>query len=230
MRINTVIPCVNYDDFLSLTLPRNLPGLESVTILTAPWDQATIDLAKHLGANLLVTDQWLQGGEFNKARALNLWIETIEDRWNSGWFMVLDADVVLPADRCLVTCGLNPDVLYSAHRHMCEDEASWIDFANGKRPIRSFPLNLPEVINGQVWGHRPTSNAAAISGYMQLWCSTKCGGMNRFPESRTAAGYDVNFALSFQEHNRDFIPGFDVLHIGPSKVNWAGRKSSRWIA
>lgn len=228
MRIETVIPCVGYDDFLTYTLPRNLRELESVTILTAPWDEQTIGIAKQFKTGLLATEAWRIGGLFNKARALNEWIKSIGDISGDTWLLTLDADIILPYGRKIPVEKLERSGLYSAPRHMCHDRASLQKFVRNEAALESFPIMLPPIRNGLAWGIYPTSNVAGLSGYMQLWCPAYAPGMREFPESGTAAGYDVKFALSFPEGKRRFIPEFGVLHLGPAEMNWTGRRSQRW--
>lgn len=228
MQIEAAIPCVEYDDFLRLTLRNNCERLGAVTVLTSPSDSATIQLAERHGAKLLVTDAWWSGGTFNKARALNEWIDQVEIAHENLWLLVLDADILLPLDLDLAVDGLDPTGLYSVRRRMCEDESAWNDFTKERRSLESFLLNVPPVKNGRVWGKRPTSNAAAICGYFHLWNPRHASGMKRFPEMPSAANYDVEFALSFPEERRRFFPKFEALHLGLSKTNWEGRRSTRW--
>jgi hypothetical protein len=229
MLIEAVVPCVNYDDFLRITLPNNRVVLPAITILTAPWDRRTADLAAEYDLKLIVTDAWHRGGPFNKGRALNEWLETIvSPKHNATWALVLDADVLLPKGHGIEVEDLDPAGLYSARRRMCEDYESFLKFAMGLRSLETFPLQIPLVKNGRVWGHRPTSNPAGLQGYMQLWCPLHGRGMKRFPETGTAGKYDVEFGLSFPQSGRSFLRNYEVLHLGRSRINWAGRISTRW--
>jgi hypothetical protein len=228
MRIETVVPCVGYDDFLGLTLPRNLELLESITVLTAPDDEHTAVIARNCGARLHITDAWSQGGPFNKARALNEWMDSLSKVGPDVWILTLDADILLLSADRLARLDLDRRVLYGVHRRMCEDYSAWTDFAGGHRDILSYPRDVLPIRNGRVWGRRPTSNPAALSGYFQMWNSQHAAGARRFPERPSAAQYDVEFALSFSQNDRKFIEDYEVLHLGPSKTNWSGRRSPRW--
>lgn len=229
MFIEAVVPCVDYDDFLQITLPNNQFILSRITVLTAPWDCRTAELAAKHGANVIVTDSWQKGGPFNKARALNEWLERMAtSEHGDTWALVLDADVLLPRDCCLDVNQLAPEGLYSARRRMCYDYASYQQFAMGLRSLDTFPVRVPPVRNGRVWGHRPTSNPAGLQGYMQLWCPSRGAGLKRFPETGTAGQYDVEFGLSFPQSSREYLQHYEVLHLGATQVNWTGRRSSRW--
>ena len=91
-----------------------------------------------------------------------------------------------------------------------------------------FPLSVPPIKNGKVWGCLPTSNPAALCGYVHLWNLKHSIGMKRLPNSNNAARYDVGFALSFPETMRGFLENREVLHLGPEEANWNGRCSERW--
>lgn len=227
--IEAGICCVDYDDILRLTLPRNLLSLASITVITAPWDHNTIAIAEQAGVKVFITDAWKVGGPFNKGRALNQWIQAVQQTAGEQiWLLSLDADIMLLRDYSISIADLDPTCLYSARRRMCLDHSTFQEFTSGKRPLLSFDLDMPEIRNGMVWGHRPTSNPAALSGYFQLWCPASAAGASVFDETGTAAKYDVQFALSFPSDHRRYLDPLEVLHLGPAKTNWEGRKSSRW--
>jgi hypothetical protein len=227
MVIQTVVPCVNYDDFLRLTLPRNMRQLDTVTVLTSPDDSASIEVARRCGARVLTTDAWRRG-RFNKARALNEWLDNVSPASGADvWYLVIDADIVLPRTQPLGELALNPKVLYGARRRMCDDQPGWYEFSNGARPLESFPLDVAPIWHGRIW-NLATVNPAALYGCLQLWNSAFGSGAARFPEFPTAGNYDVAFALSFGDDRREFLPDFDVLHLGESRTNWEGRRSARW--
>lgn len=228
VRLEVAIPCVHYDDFLKRTLPYTVRHLTSVTVLTSPSDEATITVARALGIKILVTDAWSDGGPFNKARALNEWIARQDSRDNLLWLMTLDADILLPSDWSVHLGHLDPRGLYSARRRLCETESEWDDFISRRRSLYSFPLDVPPVIDGQVWGDKPTTNPAALCGYLQIWNPARGSGFTSFPEAPSAAQYDVEFALSYPEQLRKFLPGVDVLHLSVCATNWEGRRSPRW--
>ena len=234
MDIRAVVPCVEYDDFLALTLPHTLALFPSLTVLTSPIDQATIALATRLGAQVYITDAWHIGGPLNKASALNEWLDHSTHEPADPWFLVLDADIILPAaffahlDRLNLEGHLNRRTLYSARRRMCHDRSALEAFLDGKKPLQDFPFDTPLIIEGQVFGDIPVNNLAGLAGYLHLWSPQHAAGNPLFPVTGTAEGYDLQFALSFPEENRSYLDPLEVLHIGPTFVNWHGRRSPRW--
>jgi len=229
MRLEIVIPCVEYDDFLRLTLPTNLQSGGKITVLTSRRDARTIALAQFFRTELFLTEAWWFGGPFDKAAALNRWLDAVSVSARDTWVMALDADILLPFNTPIRLDTLDPTFLYGAKRRMCAGETAWNDFVQGKRTIETFPLDVTPVRHGRVWGNRPTSNPAALCGYVQLWNPVCASGSRRFPLSGTAALYDVEFGLSFPEDHRGYLPGFEVLHLGRGGTNWAGRKTPRWV-
>lgn len=227
MCLQAAISCVNYDDFLAWTLPHNLPLLESTTVVTSPRDPATIRLAKSLGVALFITDAWHMGGPLNKAAALNQWVTHASAYEPGSWLLTLDADILLfeAISPCLPS--LDPRSLYAVRRRMCTNADALRGALSGTRPVSDFPLDIVPVSDGKLWGLFETQNPAALAGYFQLWCPARSAGMKSFPETGTAERYDLMFGLSFADSARHYLPQ-EVLHIGPTEVNWSGRRSPRW--
>lgn len=227
-KIEAVVACVGYDDFLRLTLGRILTHLPSVTVLTAPWDGPTIEIAKRLGAKLLITDVWRQRGSFNKAAALNEWLASLDESQGDRWLLTVDADILFPDTFQMALDTLDGTSLYGVVRRMCDTASDWNEFVCRQKDFRDFAVGTPEVINGRVWGRSPTSNPAALQGYFQLWRRNALPFGSRFLDLPTAGQYDVEFALRFPEWKRQFLAGAEVLHLGLNRRNWTGRVSERW--
>lgn len=230
MRIQTAITCVNYDDFLGLTLPHNLAHLESITVVTSPYDVATIQLAKQLGVQLFITDAFHVGGSFNKALALNQWITHASALEPEAWLMTLDADILLFESVVRHVDDLDPGCLYSVRRRMCDDAGLLGDLLSGNKSLSGIPLDIVPVRDGKLWGTIEAGNPAALAGYFQMWHPVASVGLKRFPVTGTAEAYDLLFGLSFPDPARRLLPSMEALHIGPPEVNWAGRRSARWDA
>ena len=228
MKLEAVIPCVGYDDFLTHTIDSAVRCIGDLTVLTAPSDMATIRVAEKYGTRVLTTESWWVRGKFNKARALNTWIEKMSTNCRDTWLLVLDADIYIPPGQTLSVSNLDAGKLYSARRRMCTDETAWEQYHETQRALSSFPFDVQPLTDGRLWGTVPTSNPAGLLGYFQLWNPIYSVGAKRFMESPTAADYDVCFGSSFPEGRRAFLSGFEVLHLGPTRLNWAGRRSPRW--
>ena len=229
MHIEVIITCVGYGDFLAITLPEAKRWFTAITVLTAPEDLDTIALAEREEVSLHITSVWRENGAtFNKAAAINSFLDERNLNGTDSWVLLLDADILLPDDLHRDVATLDPQGLYSIKRRMCETEQEWRELITGRRRIDELPLYVPAVVNGKVWKHRPTDNPAALCGYLQLWHATRAVGLKRLPASSNATSYDVLFAFSFPDALRSFIEGREVLHLGPRKTNWDGRVSPRW--
>lgn len=230
MKIETIITCVNYADFLSITLPVTREYFESITVITAPDDQETMEIARHHKAVLHITDIWHKDGSaFNKAGALNECLAQFQNKDDDHWILFLDADILLIESIISEIPNLDPRGLYSIRRRMCETKQQWNGFTAKHLKLSDFPIDEPHIENGKVWGNCPTANPAGLFGYFQLW-NLNCGaGKKILPESFNAAWYDTAFALTFPEELRGYIKNKEALHLGLSYKNWSGRVSERWV-
>jgi hypothetical protein len=225
--VHVIIPCVNYDDFLELTLPSLLRFGIPTTIVTSPTDTKTIALAKQFHLATVETNAWTaNNATFNKSAALNRAIAQIISNSGADWLLLLDADIILTFDPRLVVSALLPHTLYSVERRLCVAPEQLKAYASGQLSLSQFPLYEVPIINGKAWGRRPTKNPVALSGYFHLW-NWRHTKKTRLPNSSTAATYDVDFALRFGTRRANIV-GHEVLHIGPIKTNWRGRTSQRW--
>lgn len=226
MEIEVLVPCVHYADFLALTAPTTRRMFKNVTVITRPDDIASVKVANENGLGVYTTQAWHKDcAAFNKAAALNEYLDVLRSKSYNHWILLLDADILLRDSPGVWFCKLDPRVLYSACRRMCESEEQWNAFVGKSLRWNDFPLYVPD---GKGWRHRPTSNPAALCGYFQLWHFDHAVGVHRLPESPTAANYDVEFALSFPDHLRRYIDDCETLHLGLVGTNWFGRVSPIW--
>ena len=99
VKIHGLTVCVDYAEFLRVGLPRWLSGLESLTVVTAPRDIATIEACAEFGAEPFVTDLFYKdGAAFNKGRAMEAARVAAWGALAPSWRLFFDSDVVPPAD------------------------------------------------------------------------------------------------------------------------------------
>ena len=205
MKINGLVVCVNYSEFLKQGFDRWLEGLDSLTVVTTPDDKDTIDLVTfhplrrkiHLAdTNLFYAD----GASFNKGRAME-WARRTIMPW-TDWILFFDADVIPPRGWYNQLKEVQPGYLYSAWRYQCDD-VSQIDTPN-----------LPHC-PGDVIG----------VGYFQLFHSQDQVVRGRVPLIDTwwlhAGNYDNRLMSRWMSSRRRAL-SFDLAHIGP-RDNWWGR-------
>lgn len=210
MDINAITVCVEYDDYLRLTLPRILQHVKTLTVVTAPKDQLTQSLVAEYPQNRVkahVTDAFYRdGANFNKGRALE---EGFDAMGRKGWILILDADIVLPQvlPRLVTTCGK----IYGVPRRIMSNLSG---------------LANVDTIN---WQSMPLRSEGHNYGYFQLF-HAEDPIIAKHPWYETdwthAGGADNNFKNRWHVDNRARLP-FDVIHLGDPDQNWYGRVQKR---
>jgi len=199
-----LIVCVEYDDLLSLTLPRTRQHFENVTIITSHADRKTKRVALKYGADVIVTNAFYENGcPFNKGAAMEQGFDTVG---RDGWILILDADIVLPVD--LTLDNLDTTCLYTPHRRMLRDPWHFFD--------------------GLDWSEMPIAPDGEHAGFFQLFnASTPFLRQKPWYTSwKHAGGCDSDFQARFPPAKKIWLP-FTVLHLGEDGRNWCGRVSPR---
>jgi hypothetical protein len=198
-----VTVCVDYDDILALTLPRNIRHLSECVVITSHEDERTAEVVRGIkGVQLLKTDAFTRNGAaFNKGLALE---ETFDVMGRSGWFLILDADIVLPTTFKLPV--LDRDTLYGA-------------------PRRQLPPGSMD-IDGDWTRWKVVSDCSCV-GYFQLFHGA-AEALEWLPwyglDNIHAGNGDWWFRQRFDKRKR--LPRA-VLHIGQRYENWFGRATPR---
>ena len=233
-RLEVVITCVNYADFLTETLPFNLPHVDRLVVVTSHADAATQALCRKWSVECVVTDAFTEKGDsFNKGHAINVGLGSLRQ---NGWILHLDADVVLPLTcrNMLDKVGLDRDILYGCERCNVTGYSHWQQIKEsfhrdpqfGYCYMMSTPGHAPvgaNVVHKQ-YGYTPI-------GFFQLWHAEYMHRYQlRYPDTEgSAENMDVQWALRWPRRQRVLIPTFRVFHLGSMDAtmgaNWAGRKT-----
>ncbi len=212
--ISAITVCVEYDDYLAVTLPRNRHYFDKYVVITSPFDNRTFKLATANGCTVHATDAFYQRNAwFNKGAALE---EGLDVLGRNGWIWVLDADIVLPPNLQLPS-NSDPTCLYVPARHVLRDPTAFSDGLDWTTlPVSTMP--------GEFAGYSQLFHASALTSKPWYTCNWNHAG-----------GCDSDFEAKFPEDKRKRTP-FNVLHLGPeggvmpdSRVgcNWLGRVSPR---
>lgn len=202
------VVCVDYDDFLSITIRHNIFHFDKLVIVTTPSDIRTIRLADQYNCYIHTTNAFYENGaDFNKWLALE---EALDRFGRNGWICVFDADIVMPssADFSCLQVGR----LYGARRRM------WYDYSGEPIPDCAEWYKFPE-----------HPYRAEIAGYLQIFHSDDpCCKILPWYETnwRHAGGADSMFQARWSDVNKVFLP-FHVLHLGVDGRNWCGRVTDR---
>lgn len=206
--LRAIIVCVNYWDFLQITLPFNRHHFSEVMIVTDFKDHKTVDIANDNDCRVHKTDAfYYKGSSFAKWRALE---EAFDVYGRYGWLVNMDSDVLWPPtlpDDFTLEVGK----LYTPLRHMFKDM---------NKPIPKDPKEWPQY---QI--HR---NIREWAGYSQIFHADDPHLPTPPPwfdvSWKHAGGADSFFQRMWEPHNK-IRPSWNCLHIGPDGSNWSGRAS-----
>lgn len=221
MKIEAVIACLNYGDFLYYTLPWAKHALDGIVVVTSQEDMETQQVCEFYDVRCLPTDAFVRyGGPLNKGAAINEGLAVLD---RDDWLLILDADILLPLHvrPFLERAELNPIYLYGVDRRNCDglpllNKAieEWGDFDN-----------LPMMNRVNICGGNPPV------GYFQLFHSS---AIPHGPWYEDHYGFadrtDAIFSKRFD--CRQYLDTW-VVHLdngghvgGP---NWRGRTSPRFV-
>lgn len=213
--INAIVTCVEYDDFLEITLEKNRRHFDRVVVVTTWTDTRTHEVATRHGCECFNTGAFhIREEPFNKGLAMEAGFEVLG---RVGWICVWDADVIMPAG--VSVDGLEKDCLYTPVRRLLED-----------------PTQHRQYADEASWADLPSpTQSHEFSGYFQLFHAPAVPPPWYSTDSGTAQKCDSDFAAKFPTDKRK-RPPWEVLHLGPEGVpelgtrigqNWAGRVTPR---
>ncbi len=222
-RLEGLLVCVRYGDYLSWSLPGNLPHFDRLVVVTSPDDTLSQSIAKQHGATVVLSDSYLpEGAVFNKGKLLNEGFEALK---LDAWVLVFDSDILLPAGlrHRLQQRFLHPDCLYYSIRLDApnHDTEYWLTAFESNPALRAtLPFNRPGA-NRMPWG------------YFQLFHARECppseSGEPLYSERFPNAGdVDYEFQARWPSERKILLPEA-VVHLphGAEGINWTGRASRR---
>jgi hypothetical protein len=145
--VDALIVCVNFSDYLSYTLPLNLPELRSITVATTHNDLDTIELCKSYPQVRVValTPQPV----YNKGKILNAILPLF-----SEWVLLLDADIILPRGFSHNLPELQPLTIYGIHRRHCITYELWVKGESSSLYELPVPLGFFQLFNRRHFSQR----------------------------------------------------------------------------
>lgn len=233
MKLEAVVVCYNYSDFLEATLPNNICQVDRLVVVSHPSDKLTARLCDKYSVDCIKTDIFHDDNDkFNKGRAINLGLSNLR---HDGWIMHLDADVLLPHRfrNALSMAKLDKNSLYGCDRLNSVTYENWEKHKNktipqhGWRfmvtPQKEFPVGS-RLLHLE-YGYCPI-------GYFQLFHSS---ARKQYPIVCGSAEHsDVLFAVQWPREKRVLLPEFFVYHLESEAVkmgaNWDGRQTKPFYA
>ena len=241
MRIEAVTVCVDYADFLEITLDSILAAVDSLIVVTSPDDKRTAELCRTRYVRCLATSTMFgleaQGKptrKFSLGAALDTGIRSCK---LDDWVLVVDADIVLPArtHQTLDHLRLDPAKLYGIDRVHCRGWDAWRTFMSSEITIRSF--EVPFLRQFPVGARIRSPSGYVPCGFFQLWNAATTGYRSYPIDPRgTAEGSDMLHSLRFPRQYRELIPEIVAIELGtdafedPIGVNWSGRTTNEFSA
>lgn len=233
MKLEAVIVCINYGDFLAATLPTNKEKFDRVVVVTTTKDTETIEVCRKNHVKCIQYDDVYENDSVaNKAIAINKGLDYLD---KDGWILQLDADIWLSqlTRDILERQPLDGDSIYGIDRYMCNSYEDWTNFLIQQKKIHHGDIFLDmshfklgtRVVHFYGEGYMPI-------GFFQLWCPS-ISGVYKYPVEKS--GYDrtdVVHLKQFPRAKRKFIPELVCVHLASQEhlmgQNWNGRKTMRF--
>lgn len=236
IKIECVIVCVNYSDFLAHTLPHNKQYFNKTVVVTDTKDEKTKTLCDFYNVQCIQTDVFYTNGDkFNKAKGINAGLSVLD---KDSWVVHLDADIYLPSltRTLLENAKLRGDTVYGIDRMMCPNYRQWINFLENPRLTHTAWVYVyPTIFELGVRVALYKSDGYIPIGFFQMW-NPLGSGIYSYPQIHDgAARTDMQFAKLFPREKRGFIPELIAIHLESEKqdgmgANWNGRKTRQFTA
>lgn len=234
MKIEGVIICVNYADFLAHTLPSTRSQFDKLVVVTDLDDTETKKVCEYYEVQCVQTNVFYENGDvFNKGKGINEGLKHLD---KDGWVIHLDADIYMPPQtrQILETVPLDEEKIYGADRLMCPGYDQWKEFLCSPPPIQDswifihltrFPVGV------RIAEYKTPGGGYEPIGYFQLW-HPKRSGVRAYPDKHGFADRtDVLHCKKWPRNKRELLPEIVLIHLeseGGIGLNWKGRTTPRF--
>lgn len=213
--------CVNYSDFLEISLSHNLCHFDNIVVVTDKNDINTRQICESAGARCVITHRLHENGDkFNKGKALNDGIVALQ---RNDWVLITDADMMMPYDfrRQLDARTLNPNCVYGSSRLICPSYEEWLKYLNDESTYLKWKHQKRRINIGVGFFQLVHSNNKQLIDKTN-WYSEKYGHCGRS---------DRKFWRSFPAESRKKLRGIVPVHLGDDDMgaNWNGRVTMKWF-
>jgi hypothetical protein len=236
MKLEAVIVCVNYSDFLAHTLPSTKNQFNQLVVVTDYEDVETKRLCEYYNVKCVQTDVFYENGDkFNKGKGINEGLKHLD---LDGWVVHLDADIYLPPQTrsILENLPLDSSKIYGADRLMCPNYDEWKEFENCPSPIQDawifvhltrFPVGV------RLCEYKTYHGGYEPIGYFQLWNPTT-SGVTAYPDKHGFADRtDVLHCKKWPREKRELLPEIVLIHLESEAgigLNWKGRTTEKFYS
>jgi glycosyltransferase involved in cell wall biosynthesis len=234
MKIEAVIVCVNYADFLAHTLASTRSQFDRLVIVTDHSDLETKNLCQYYNVQCVQTDVFYEDGDtFNKGKGINEGLKHLD---LDGWVVHIDADIYLPPQtrHILESLPLDESKIYGADRLMCPSYKDWLKFQDSPSKLQDswifvhltrFPVGV------RVCEYKTYHGGYEPIGYFQLW-NPSTSGVKEYPDKHGFADRtDVIHCKKWPREKRELLPEIVLIHLESEPgfgLNWKGRKTEQF--
>ena len=214
----TLIPSVNYSDFLNITLSYNIKILNDIIVVTDCNDSKTIQICNNFKIKCITCNCCYCEFDkkkvkdvsklINKAKLLNQGLMYIYENYPNEWYLILDADIILN-DNFEIN-DLNSQYIYGCKRYCIETLEDFKNKVLNKDWKNYYKTEFKTNTNEHMMG----------LGFFQLFKSHKFFNQDFYNMSEV----DLDFAKKFKIACLDY----SVLHLGLPGKNWWGRITESW--
>ena len=215
--LKMITTCVNYGDYLNITLPYNYKICDKIYVITSKNDIHTQEICSKYSDKVIcmVTDVFFENDAvFNKGKGLNLGLKEVV---KNEWVLISDADIILPQKLNSVLFKLkNKQALYSSKRIFCEQKEKL--------------TTILKDIEASIEPKKPWQGCIKYPavGYFQLFNSSSRFFLKN-PKYRedlpTAASCDLSFSEQWPK-DKTLSLKLSCVHLGKNNQNWCGRTTS----
>lgn len=230
LKLECVIVCDRYHDFLAKTLPHNKQLFDRIVVVTSPEDSDTRRVCEYWHVECICTDKLnSRWGKFCKGAGVNAGLAKLK---LDGWVVHMDADIWLPPLTKIILNASTPDpeTLYGMDRFIVKGYKAWAEMM--ELPALQQECSVYVHLNAFPLGERVMAMDAGgyvPIGFFQMW-NPGATGIKTYPEEHTSAGKgDMVFAKQWKRQKRAFLPELVAYHLesedSEMEANWHGRKT-----
>jgi hypothetical protein len=235
-KLECVIVCINYTDFLAHTLPFNKKHFNKMVVVTDTKDIETKKLCEKWNVTCISSDDMYVNDATvpNKGIAINIGLKHIDC---NDWVVIMDADIWLPDETrtILNKNNLDESKLYGIDRLMCNSYEEWINFIYSTKSI----------YEGWIYQHCDFFKIGTRLiqyhgdlywpiGFFQLWNANKTN-IKTYPIANALPGYDrvdVQMLKLFPTEKRELLASLICIHLASEDhkqgQNWKGRGTKQF--
>lgn len=231
-KLECVIVCRDYSDFLAYTLPHNKQLFDKLVVVTSKADKKTQRLCEFYHVQCQI-DPMLDLPGMYKGDAIELGLSRLS---LDGWVLHIDADIWLPPQtrRLLERACLDKTMVYGADRFNVVGPKAWAKFLHSPKlqheneayiHLSNHDFKVATRVMAHDTGWIPI-------GFFQLW-HPRTTGVRSYPKNHSDAGRtDMLFSKQWRRAKRGFIPEIVCYHLESEDAgmgtNWSGRKTSEF--